>query len=102
VDHTLIEELLVFAGLMTLLGSLTKIVLSLIQRRRALPDTLGHTLDEMSGQLRRLEQAVDATALEVERIAEGQRFTTKLLAEAQSGASPALDSRGVKKSVTPH
>lgn len=29
----------------------------------------------------RLERAVDAIALEVERISEGQRFTTKLLSE---------------------
>ena len=29
----------------------------------------------------RLEQLVETTAVEVERIAEGQRFTTKLLAE---------------------
>jgi len=29
----------------------------------------------------RLEQAVDAIALEVERISEGQRFTTRLLSE---------------------
>jgi hypothetical protein len=28
-----------------------------------------------------LEQAVDAIAVEVERISEGQRFTTKLLSE---------------------
>jgi predicted oxidoreductase len=31
--------------------------------------------------LSRLEQAVDAIALEIERISEGQRFTTKLLSE---------------------
>jgi hypothetical protein len=31
--------------------------------------------------LARLERAVDAIALEVERISEGQRFTTKLLSE---------------------
>ena len=31
--------------------------------------------------LSRLEQAVDAIAVEVERISEGQRFTTKLLSE---------------------
>lgn len=31
--------------------------------------------------LERLEQAVDTIALEIERISEGQRFTTKLLAE---------------------
>jgi hypothetical protein len=28
-----------------------------------------------------MEQAIDAIAVEVERIAEGQRFTSKLLAE---------------------
>lgn len=31
--------------------------------------------------LQHLEQAIDAIAIEVERISEGQRFTTKLLAE---------------------
>ena len=39
--------------------------------------------------LERIEQAIDAIAVEVERISEGQRFTTKLLAErvpAQPGA----------------
>ena len=37
----------------------------------------------------RLEQAMDAVAIEVERIAEGQRFVTKLLADrAQQGALP--------------
>jgi hypothetical protein len=31
--------------------------------------------------LERMEQAIDAIAVEVERISEGQRFTTKLLSE---------------------
>ena len=31
--------------------------------------------------LSRLEQAVDAIAVEIERVSEGQRFTTKLLSE---------------------
>jgi hypothetical protein len=37
--------------------------------------------NEVSAQLNQLTQAVDAIALEVERISEGQRFTTKLLTE---------------------
>lgn len=36
---------------------------------------------DVAGRLERIEHAVDAVALEVERIAEGQRFTTKLLSE---------------------
>jgi hypothetical protein len=43
-----------------------------------------------------MEQSIDALAVEVERISEGQRFTTKLLADTQSsralpGSSPARD-----------
>ncbi|CAN5686418.1 hypothetical protein BH23GEM1_BH23GEM1_12150 [soil metagenome] len=36
---------------------------------------------EVSSQLAQLNQAVESIAVEVERISEGQRFTTKLLAE---------------------
>jgi len=40
--------------------------------------------DAESGQrLARLEQGMDAIAVEIERISEGQRFVTKLLAESQ-------------------
>jgi hypothetical protein len=38
--------------------------------------------------LDRIERAVEAMALEVERMAEGQRFMTKLLAEPGRGKSP--------------
>jgi len=38
---------------------------------------------EQSERLRRLEGNVDAIALEIERISEGQRFVTKLLAERE-------------------
>ena len=36
---------------------------------------------EVNARLERMEQAIDSIAVEVERISEGQRFTTKLLAE---------------------
>jgi hypothetical protein len=49
---------------------------------------------EVAARLERMEQAIDSVAIEVERISEGQRFTTRLLSEgkgaagAPSGASP--------------
>ncbi|MBA3646368.1 MAG: hypothetical protein H0W63_09340 [Gemmatimonadaceae bacterium] len=52
---------------------------------------------DVSAQLAQLGQSVDAIAVEVERISEGQRFTTKLLAEQRSDqartllAQPAAD-----------
>ena len=36
---------------------------------------------ELTARLNRVEQIVEATAIEIERISEGQRFTTKLLSE---------------------
>jgi len=49
--------------------------------------------DRVSARLDRLEQAVDTIAVEIERISEGQRFVTKVLAErplpaARPAASP--------------
>ena len=40
---------------------------------------------ELQGRLERMEQAIDSIAVEVERISEGQRFTTKLLERAPAG-----------------
>jgi hypothetical protein len=40
-----------------------------------------HVPPELAARLAHMEQAIDAIAVEVERISEGQRFTTKLLAE---------------------
>jgi hypothetical protein len=36
-----------------------------------------------------MEQAIDSIAIEVERISEGQRFTTKLLSERPDRGLPA-------------
>jgi hypothetical protein len=48
----------------------------------------------------RMEQAIEAIAIEVERVAEGQRFVTKLLAER---GQPLLDRPAQpKQSITPH
>jgi len=43
----------------------------------------------LDARMERIEHAVDAIAVEVERISEGQRFTTKLLSE-RVAAVPAL------------
>jgi hypothetical protein len=47
---------------------------------------------EVTAQLGHLSQAVDAIAVEVERISEGQRFTTRLLSEQRDAARDALPS----------
>lgn len=48
----------------------------------------------------RLEMAVESIALEVERISEGQRYTTKLLSEAAQRSAPRLERQLTQD--TPH
>jgi hypothetical protein len=43
---------------------------------------------ETRSRLERIEQAVDAIAVEVERISEGQRFTTKIISELRGLPQP--------------
>lgn len=43
---------------------------------------------ELAGRLERMELAIDSIAVEVERISEGQRFTTKLLSERPQSLPP--------------
>ena len=60
---------------------------------------------ETRGRLERIEQAVDAIAVEVERISEGQRFTTKIISELRGLPQPdpaaALAERNSDRSAVP-
>jgi len=44
--------------------------------------------NDVGARLERMEQAIDAIAVEVERISEGQRFTSKLLASRADPGRP--------------
>lgn len=65
-------------------ASVTMIVINVLryrERTHAHRQVGAHEGGEISQRLERMEQAIDAIAVEVERIAEGQRFTTRLLSE---------------------
>jgi high-affinity K+ transport system ATPase subunit B len=54
-------------------------------KSRAQHETLRPASDpELLARLARVEQIVEATAIEIERISEGQRFTTRLLGEKKT------------------
>jgi hypothetical protein len=61
-----------------------------IWRRSARPAVPPAALTETAQRLAQIESSVDAIAIEVERISEGQRFVTKLLSDGQ--AAPMLGS----------
>ena len=65
---------------------LARALASRIERR---PMDAGITKD-VSARLERMEQSIDAIAVEVERISEGQRFTTKLLSDR---STPSIEPR---------
>jgi multidrug efflux pump subunit AcrA (membrane-fusion protein) len=60
---------------------------------------------ETRARLERIEQAVDAIAVEVERISEGQRFTTKIMSELRALPQPdpsgALADRAGERGAVP-
>jgi Tfp pilus assembly protein PilN len=83
-----IPEVVVFGQVavivVALVGSLAGIA-AIFMRATHLSKRPG-TLDSHSNaQLEQLQQSVDAIALEVERIAEAQRFSAKLLSERGEG-----------------
>jgi hypothetical protein len=51
------------------------------RRKTALPSELG---GESAQRLERLENGMEAIAIEIERVSEGQRFVTRLLSESQA------------------
>jgi hypothetical protein len=54
-------------------------------KSRAQRDTLNVGRDpELLARIARIEQIVESTSIEIERISEGQRFTTRLLAERKT------------------
>lgn len=78
------EEVL---ALFIVFASMTTIVLTFArmwfkhQEKKNNMRALGNVGAGMDQRLERIEQAVDAIAVEVERLAEGQRFATRLLSE---------------------
>jgi hypothetical protein len=69
-----------FALTMTGIQSVTKIIVAALQKNKnsSLPP---RALTEMNEKIERISQAVEATAIEVERIGESQRFLTRLMSE---------------------
>lgn len=82
-DPDILSFFQVCAGVVMTVGALTAIgVTARVILLRAKRRSQGLQIDET--RLHHLEQAVDAIAIEVERISEGQRFTTKLLTDREN------------------
>lgn len=101
-DKEMVEMFLAFTAGMTGMGCLTGVIVTFIRRRtkQPLPPVeVTRRLDEVLERLARLENGVDSTAVEVERISEAQRFTARVLADRSGSASLPDKPRGY---TTPH
>jgi hypothetical protein len=86
-------EMLLPALVITILGlPLVRVMARRLDRRDAAAPP---GLAKIEERLARLEAGVDAIAVEVERISEGQRFTARLLAE-RSGVAPSAPPTGTR------
>ena len=68
-----------FGGAISVFGIVAKFILSKTQPRAEPPEWTVPRIDE--DRFARLENAVDAIAIEVERMSEAQRFSAKLMSE---------------------
>jgi hypothetical protein len=81
---TIIPLAVIMCGSAVMITAMTLISRHVSLRRMSTQALSG---DEIARRLERIEQTVDATAIEVERLAESSRFVTKLLAD-KTGALP--------------
>ena len=70
-----------------------------LRAKRLLTDERDHGKDPSLERLDRIERIVEASAIEIERIAEGQRYVAKVLAE-RTAVVPG--ERAPARIVTPH
>ena len=90
--YTSANDLIAMLGTFTIMGFvLYPLMRALARRIEGKAPAQGAIAPAADARLERMEQAIEAVAVEVERISEAQRFTTKLLAER--GASPVLEGR---------
>jgi hypothetical protein len=89
-DAFILREIFTFVLAVVGIGCFTGVLTTWIKYRakRVVSGDLTARLGEISDRMAKLDNAVDSMAVEVERISEGQRFVTKVLAER--GTAPAL------------
>lgn len=103
-DRKILEDFLMFGVMIVGMGCFTGVWVTWIKYRhnKQLPTPeLMHRLDDIADRVSHLETSIDAVAVEVERISEGQRFTTRLLAD-RAGAPGLVEKLRPGGSTTPH
>jgi hypothetical protein len=73
------------ATLMTIFGPIAKAYGKRLSNERA---AAPRGDPDLEARLERMEHAIESIAVEIERVSEGQRFTTRLLSEQRAPSEP--------------
>ena len=87
------EVLQMFFTFIVVLALGTPLVRALVRRFDRKTTAIRTAGPDMTPQLRQLQESIDTMAIELERISEGQRFTSKLLAE-RADRVPVVERQG--------
>ena len=101
--HKAIFGLLMLSNIALFTSTVTFITLWIRARERAIRATVDSKRQvDPQTDIDRLVNAVDAIAVEVERISEAQRFTTKVLVERNDTSGVAKRLSSPERVITPH
>jgi hypothetical protein len=92
-EQEFVLAIVALVGTFSVFWGLGYAVFTWLRERRG-PALGAKSLDELREQITEIQTSVDAIAVEVERISEGQRFATRLMAER---AEPARLDRGERE-----
>jgi len=88
----ILQIALIAAVFVALLGSVCWISVATYRSVKRIDNQKIAPSDDLRGQIQQLQQSVDSIAIEVERIAEAQRFMARLEAERESRQALPLQS----------
>lgn len=88
------EVLQMFFTFIVVLALGTPLVRALVRRFDRKTTAIRASGPDVTPQLRQLQESIDTMAIELERISEGQRFTSKLLAE-RADRAPVVERQGL-------
>lgn len=84
-DGRMVVTIVAISSSVAIMGT---IAWAYIERLKLRPGATNKQLGSIDERLARMENAIDTMSLEVERISEGQRFTTRLLSENSAEPEP--------------
>lgn len=80
-EEAIVAIIAIISGTVMVTGVAGSIAWAWVRGKRASSSVPDGSITRIEQRLERMEQAIDAMSVEMERVSEGQRFTTRLISE---------------------